>query len=447
MASKSKRSTNDKTKFTEAEKNWKLEKLYEDLRAAKQRCGSVKRKVLTDIEKCYLRGLLCGCSDQEIANERGVVVGTVSDALSKTLYRYIEELLNYTKEIRHWGDVPNFLDQAGYKIQVSEQSQPSHPLPDKQENTLEASHKIEPISFLEYFSKAIDQLKSKELDVRIGAISTLGTLAKYSQPAEHWRIMEYLASFIRINAPRREEGEEERSPKISEDIQAALTVIGQRNTQTEQEDQKVDLHNTDIAGADLSKAKLQEALFWKANLRKTVLIEAELKGARFMEANLQGALLIEANLQQANLLNANLQQASIRKANLREAWLWNANLQGANLMEADLQGAILSVANLQAASLVEANLKGTSLVETNLQEANLIKADLQEANLGGANMHGASLYRANLRGAILMGANLKQANLTEAQHLEPQQLELAYGDSETLLPQGFTQPTHWMKSE
>ncbi|MGB5960209.1 MAG: pentapeptide repeat-containing protein [Coleofasciculaceae cyanobacterium] len=281
---------------------------------------------------------------------------------------------------------------------------------------------------------------------RMSAIQALGEIAKdYSR--YQWNIMEILAAFIRANAPRKEEGEEERSPKISEDIQAALTVIGQRNTQTEQEDQKVDLHNTDIAGADLSKAKLQEALFWKANLRKTVLIEAELKGARFMEANLQGALLIEANLQQANLLNANLQQASIRKANLREAWLWNANLQGANLMEADLQGAILSVANLQAASLVEANLKGTSLVETNLQEANLIKADLQEANLGGANMHGASLYRANLRGAILMGANLKQANLTEAQHLEPQQLELAYGDSETLLPQGFTQPTHWMKSE
>jgi predicted DNA-binding protein YlxM (UPF0122 family) len=116
-----------KTKFTEAEKNWNLEKLYEDLRAAKQ-------KVLTDTEKCHLRGLLCGYSPQEIADERVIAVGTVNDALSKTLYRYIEDLLNCEKKIRHWSHVPDFLEKAGYKIQVSEQFQPSHPLPDKKEN-------------------------------------------------------------------------------------------------------------------------------------------------------------------------------------------------------------------------------------------------------------------------------------------------------------------------
>ena len=99
---------------------------------------------------------------------------------------------------------------------VLDQSQPSHPVADKIENTLETPHKIEPISFLEYFSKAIDQLKSKELDVRIGAISTLGTLSEYSPPAEHWKVMEYLATFIRTNAPRKEEEEreEERSLNI-----------------------------------------------------------------------------------------------------------------------------------------------------------------------------------------------------------------------------------------
>jgi hypothetical protein len=138
VASNSKRSRDDnlKTKFTEAEKNWNLEKLYEDLRAA-------KRKVLTDTEKCHLRGLLCGYSPQEIADERVIAVGTVNDALSKTLYCYIEDLLDYEKEIRHWSDVPDFLEKAGYKIQVSEQFQLSHPLLDKNENTLEISHQSE----------------------------------------------------------------------------------------------------------------------------------------------------------------------------------------------------------------------------------------------------------------------------------------------------------------
>lgn len=390
----------------------------------------------------YISKLVNPKPGKEIAEPRKDIRQQLAKGLGITeqeLLEYIEQFRNSNLENKTW----NF----------SSVVEPEKAITKPHQEIIESNAG----SIQERIFKATNQLDpERPMFSRMSAIQALGEIAKdYSR--YQWNIMEILAAFVRNNAPRKEEGEEERSLNISPDIQAALTVIGQRNTQTEQEDQKVDLHNTDIAGADLSKAKLQEALFWKANLRKTVLIEAELKGARFMEANLQGALLIEANLQQANLLNANLQQASIRKANLREAWLWNANLQGANLMEADLQGAILSVANLQAASLVKANLKGTSLVETNLQEANLIEADLQEANLGGANMHGASLYRANLRGAILMGANLKQANLqeanlrgvdlTEAQHLEPQQLELAYGDSETLLPQGFTQPTHWMKSE
>lgn len=45
-------------------------------------------------------------------------------------------------------------------------------------------------------------------------------------------------------------------PKIRRDIQAALTVIGRRNSLLEAENQKLDLRNTDIRRADLLGANL-----------------------------------------------------------------------------------------------------------------------------------------------------------------------------------------------
>ncbi len=367
----------------EAEKNWNLEKLYEDLRAAKQ-------KVLTNTEKCHLRGLLCGYSPQEIADKRVIAVGTVNDALSKTLYRYIEDLLNREKKIRHWSHVPDFLEKAGYKIQVSEQSQSNHSLTSKNDNTLEISHNTESNSIREWHFKSVDQLWSKDIGERISGIRKLERIAK-DYPTEHWAIMEELAEFIRIQAPRQEE--EERSPKLREDIQAALTVIGQRDRKKDPENQRLDLSKVNIAGAKLMKAQLQGAFLYEANLEKANLIDANLreanlrgtnlKGAWLHEANLQKAYLNEANLQEAELSSTYLQAASLNKANLQRADLRVAKLRGANLSEADLRGANLSSTDLQWADLNKANLQGTDVSTARVQGASFDKANLQGANIGG----------------------------------------------------------------
>jgi uncharacterized protein YjbI with pentapeptide repeats/DNA-binding Xre family transcriptional regulator len=314
---------------------------------------------------------------------------------------------------------------------------------------------IEANSFLEHFSKSIDQLKSKELDVRIGAISNLGTLAKYSQPAEHWTIMEYLASFIRTNAPRREEGEEERSQKLPEDIQAALTVIGQRDPEKDPPNQRLNLSNTDIRGANLRDAKLQGINLSAAQLQGADLFQADLQRATLIEANLQEAFLKKANLQEASLHQATLLKADCQFANLQEAFLVKANLQEAVLYGADLQGAYLDRANLQEADLGTSKLQKADLRDTNLQEAYLQRAKLQRADLRGANLQeadlieadlqGTLLWRANLRGAVLQDANLEgtqlwKANLegtdfTDATNLTQQQIDQSTRrDSTTILP-------------
>ncbi|MEA5505745.1 pentapeptide repeat-containing protein [Halotia wernerae UHCC 0503] len=383
----------------------------------------------------------------------------------------------------------------------------------------------------ERFMAAITQLGHERIETRTGAIYVLERIAQ-DFPQEHWTIMEILAAFVRENTPIREDepasGEElrsihlsrhrnrerqtepkiqEASPKIRRDVQAALTVIGRRNFQQEQDNQKLDLRHTDIRqadllGANLQRADLRGADLCGANLRSADLCGADLEGAKLTEsilyearllkanlrganlcwanlnranlcwanlrgANLLGASLRAANLQEANLYKANLQQATLKVANLSGAKLFLANLQGAKLGKANLHlsgliGANLSGANLNAANLSGANLNAAKLHHTevffaNLTEASLTEADLYKANLMGANLNKTILYQADLSWANLMGANFLDANLcdvklegavlTGAKNLESQQIRMALGDYRTTrLPDYVEAPIHWRQS-
>lgn len=387
---------------------------------------------------------------------------------------------------------------------------------------------------VERFMGAITQLGHEKIETRTGAIYILERVAQDS-PKEHWTIMEILTAFVRENAPIQIEQESQTSeylqsiygrkykpgsrniqtrqsqvgevlPKIRRDIQAALTVIGRRNSLLEGENQKLDLRNTDIRRADLlganlarvdlrgsnlcganlrgcclsqsnlDKAKLTGAILYAANLEKANLNctnlcwanmnQANLTGANLRAANLLGASLRAANLSGANLYKANLQQAILKVARLSGTKLFLANLQWAKLGKADLEfagliGANLNGANLNGANLCGANLNAAKLQQTELIFANLTgasfaEADLQKANLMGSNLHQVNLFQANLSGTNLMGSNLSDANLcdvklegailTGAKNLELEQISMALGDSTTRLPDDLEAPGDWRKS-
>ncbi|MBW4646013.1 MAG: pentapeptide repeat-containing protein [Goleter apudmare HA4340-LM2] len=104
--------------------------------------------------------------------------------------------------------------------------------------------------------------------------------------------------------------------------------------------------------------------------------------------------------------------------------------------------------DIRDADLHQANLQGTSLISANLQGVVFIGANLQSAFLISANLQGAVLTDANLQGAVLMGANLEMANLqgadmTGARYLTSEQIELAIGDRNTILPENLARPKHW----
>ena len=120
------------------------------------------------------------------------------------------------------------------------------------------------------YTKAIEQLGSDKLDVRIGGIYALERVARDSAK-DHPTIMEVLTAFIREHSREPwpvdsagQQGEKKTRP----DVQAAVTVAGRR-------DAKRDILPIDFAGANLARANL---------------------AARTSPADLAGADLTGANL-------------------------------------------------------------------------------------------------------------------------------------------------------
>ena len=279
------------------------------------------------------------------------------------------------------------------------------------------------------YTKAVDQLGSDHLDVRVGGIYALERIARDSPP-DRATIEEVLTAYVRDHAPwppppaplslraithrlvtlaqrqrsalqrRRAKGtagqtqpgradeQAAESPRPAADVQAAVTVLGRRQLPPDGL-RELDLTRVDLRRAALGGANLQDAQLGGANLQDASLDSANLQDARLGGANLQGARLGGANLQDASLVGANLQDALLFGANLQRAWLGGANLQRAQLHGADLQGAWLDHANLQGARLGGADLQGARLGGANLHRANLAAANLQRAQLGGANLQGA----------------------------------------------------------
>jgi hypothetical protein len=200
----------------------------------------------------------------------------------------------------------------------------------------------------ERFAKAIEQLASDKIEVRLGAIYTLERIAKDSEK-DQWTIMEVLTAFVRENTPVKkyeksqdkkplidywiniqQEEEIKELPKLRLDIQECLTVIGRRKYE--------DPKNTilDLSDVNISKANLEGANFEGVNLSRVNLTGAKLRGI-------------------------NLQKANLQFAEFEGAILEGANLQGSMLFAANFYGAILEGANLQGSELIYAKLKGANL--------------------------------------------------------------------------------------
>lgn len=171
------------------------------------------------------------------------------------------------------------------------------------------------------YTRAVEQLGSDKLDVRIGGIYALERVARDSV-ADHPVVMEVLATFTREHS-REPWPPGSADPAVTRatrpDVQAAMTVIGRRTPGRDRD--RIDLTGAVLPGA--------------------VLFRTDLTRVRLVDANLTGAVLHGADLSQSNLAGVTLTWADLVGARLTGTRLLNADLTSAKLANVDLAGAQL----------------------------------------------------------------------------------------------------------
>ena len=154
------------------------------------------------------------------------------------------------------------------------------------------------------FSKAVEQLGSGDVHVRIGGIYSLERLARDS-PQDHWTIMEVLTAYVRDKSPLPkgwlETPPEKRKPLelVTTDVQSALTVIGRREVKQDPAGRYLNLSRSNLSSANLSLAKLSSAFLFKSNLSG-----ADLMGTIFKKARLKDTIFKETDINRADFTEA-----------------------------------------------------------------------------------------------------------------------------------------------
>lgn len=318
--------------------------------------------------------------------------------------------------------------------------------------------------FIDRYFKAVAQLGSGKIELRLGAVYALELLAVEAPRGRYpASIVELLGVYTRVrsDSPCRtkngylssvksnssQEGaaaeamlHAERRRRPSADVQAAITVLGRLGDKVSS---RGDLSGAYLCGAVLTRAKFTRGIFTGACLANADLTNADLTGADLGDADITHAVLAGADLAGANLIGADLTGADLVGADLTGADLAGAILVDAILINTKLVGADLNSADLPNAYLNEADLTGADLTGANLTGADLTGARLDRATLDRACLNEAILRGAEFTATDLSAADLAGADLAKAVTLTQQQINRAAGNAQTLLPDGLARPAHW----
>jgi hypothetical protein len=206
----------------------------------------------------------------------------------------------------------------------------------------------------ERFTRAVEQLGSTEMPVRVGAIYAFERLARESE-RDRWSIVDLLSAFVRHRCPINLAESSVPGPRVPADAQAAITVLGRLVSEEDLErERKVDLSESDLRGANLDAANLPGVRFTGSRL----------DGASLVGANLRKAVLVGASMEMANLMHANLELADLEELHASHADFSDASLAGAQIKHARLEGADLAGADIDGMILTSTHLEGADLRDT-----------------------------------------------------------------------------------
>ena len=208
----------------------------------------------------------------------------------------------------------------------------------------------------ERFTRAVDQVGSENIDVRIGGIYALERVGKNSA-ADRPQVQYILAAFIRGHAPWPQQTTD--SPEAisaapsnslpwlyvrSPDVQAALNVLSRRNPSPGA--LRLYLSRVDLRSANLDNAKLIDAQIRHANLARSWMVSATLDKSDLCHTDMRQVKATKASFVNAILRGANFEGADLRGANLRGADLRGADMRARNLEHAELTSVVVDTRTL-----------------------------------------------------------------------------------------------------
>ncbi|WP_228925242.1 pentapeptide repeat-containing protein [Streptomyces sp. DH7] len=211
--------------------------------------------------------------------------------------------------------------------------------------------------YTDLYVDAIKLLATKDspdgsgLTERLGGIYALERVMRDSAK-DQAMVVQILAAFVRQRAPREDPDDEAISSQVhgvlrpSDDVQAALTVLGRRPRRDHNEG-LIDLSFTDLSRVDLMVGRFNYASF---------------KGARLYNAFLVGTKLSKADL---------------GGADLRRAQLSFADLRGAKMIANNVSGR-LAEAKVEAVQLLDSKIDATTALPSHVAEDPRILEMMQE---------------------------------------------------------------------
>jgi hypothetical protein len=165
--------------------------------------------------------------------------------------------------------------------------------------------------FIDRFTKAIEQLSSDHVGMRMGGVYAMEQIAEV---APHYRrhIAALLASFVRHYAPwppSRPPAEVDLERRryhggLRDDIGGAMTALNRRTMI--RPGTGIELEKVDLRGADLTRHNLSRFCFAGSNLDDAILTGCDLTDATFSRASLRNADLTGATLTGADFSGADL---------------------------------------------------------------------------------------------------------------------------------------------
>jgi uncharacterized protein YjbI with pentapeptide repeats len=256
------------------------------------------------------------------------------------------------------------------------------------------------------YTAAVEHLGHNSMDVRLGGIYALERIANDSD-RDRETIFDVLAAFIRQHAPCSDSSLALPHTPPSEDVFAALSVIGNKRRRQTSRNRPLNLAQTDLRGS----------LLVNSHFELLVLASIHFEHSSFVGVGFDDAYASKAHFDHCSFIGASFQNAVLTAANFKDAHLESVMLNNANLREANLSHlkcksvvfyqADLTLADLHGADLHMCSLEGACLKEANLENANLRGAILRDADFEGANLKNAILERANVEGASFANANLE----------------------------------------